>query len=103
MESRLCRRCHGRDHIEICSCPFLSTRDHMQQTSLPKTGFGRQVRHSCRPFHSSVRIPLRQDLPAQLRSETNTAVVSAGTVAAPVFELNVDSRVAVSLEFCWTG
>ena len=39
----------------------------------------------------------------QLRSETNTAVVSAGTVAAPVFELNVDSRVAGSLEFSWTG
>jgi hypothetical protein len=43
------------------------------------------------------------DLQAQLRSETNTAVVSASTVAAPVFELNVDSRVAASLEFCWSG
>jgi hypothetical protein len=36
-------------------------------------------------------------------SETNTAVVNAGTVAAPVFELKVDSRVAASLEVCWSG
>src|ERR1700693_4601783 len=34
-------------------------------------------------------------------SATKTAVVSAGTVAVPVVELNVDCLVTGSLDFCW--
>src|SRR5271170_5374160 len=36
-------------------------------------------------------------------SATKTAVVSAGTVAVPAFELNVDCLVVGSLEFRCTG
>ena len=74
-----------------------------QETTAKQEHYERKTKTNIDTSDLLIESRLSGSLQAQLRSETNTAVVSAGTVAAPVFELKVDSRVAPSLEVCWSG